>query len=64
MKTCDMCHLQGKEVQDTLEHALAHCALGEHCTSTTASCAAEAGGYDHPSRCCVCKAWILLPEGP
>lgn len=33
----------------------AHCAVGEHCTFFTASCAAEQTGDDHPSTCCVCK---------
>ncbi len=35
--------------------ATEHCAVGEHCVSHTASCAAEQSGEDHPNRCCQCS---------
>ena len=52
MNTCDAYALGMEKQCPGIEE---HCARGEHCTATTASCAAEASGLDHPSNCCDCK---------
>lgn len=32
----------------------AHCANGDHCTSSTEVCAIDAGRDDHANKCCHC----------
>lgn len=58
---CDLCQLRGADVLDCQEHALLHCRLGEHCISTTAACAAEESGGDHPSACEICGKKLREP---
>lgn len=53
--TCDLCEVQGFKIPDSKKHALSHCARGEHCTSTSAACAAGKSLDDHPGKCCDCE---------
>lgn len=53
---CDGCNIRGKDCPGQA----AHCAAGEHCVATTASCAAEWSNGEnpagHPRTCEDCAA--------
>lgn len=46
--SCDACQREHDVVKD-------HCDIGEHCTSTTAICAADYRNDDHLNECCDCS---------
>lgn len=39
-----------------------HCAADQHCTSTTASCAADQANDDHQITCCICGEALTVSD--
>lgn len=64
--TCDECKQRCKNWCDRCAKVHVsilneHCATGEHCTTTTASCSAEEVAHDHPRACCTCRGALDQP---